>query len=395
MRRGTAKRIPSPAACETVLLAEHSTILTDLADGVWLDQFRMDASDGIRLVGSDDWFVQKRVLRGGTSDGIDVVSVNNGVLSFDVLPTRGMGLWRGACRGIFLGWQSPVKYPVHPSFVNLSANNGSGWLDGFNEWICRCGLESVGRPGCDAIHTLEHSSSVKQLTLHGRIANTPASHVSTHVSGEGNGRISVKGIVTEASMFGATLQLETSIETEVGSQALSIVDRVTNVGSQECEFQLMFHVNLGPPLLAKGSRLVASAAEITPFDHHAAGSIEKWDTFAGPTYGFAEQSYFLRLKGDSSGSTTVMLANSPGDKAICLTFSVIELPCFTLWKNTAGAGDGYVTGLEPGTSFPNPKVYERAQGRVPILKGGQTFQTTLKVEILCDAESVVKRESQE
>ena len=40
------------------------------------------------------------------------------------------------------------------------------------------------------------------------------------------------------------------------------------------------------------------------------------------------------------------------------------MPWFTQWKNTTSVADGYVTGIEPGTNFPNPRTYEGEQGRV-------------------------------
>ena len=55
---------------------------------------------------------------------------------------------------------------------------------------------------------------------------------------------------------------------------------------------------------------------------------------------------------------------TPPTAAIALRFNRQELPCFTVWKNTAALEDGYVTGLEPATNFPNFKTFERQQGRV-------------------------------
>jgi hypothetical protein len=46
-----------------------------------------------------------------------------------------------------LGWDSPVKEVVHPQFINLQSRGGLGWLEGFNEWMVRCGLEWAGHPG--------------------------------------------------------------------------------------------------------------------------------------------------------------------------------------------------------------------------------------------------------
>ena len=43
--------------------------------------------------------------------------------------------------------------------------------------------------------------------------------------------------------------------------------------------------------------------------------------------------------------------------------------------------DGYVTGIEPGTNYPNPRSYEGEQGRVVKLAPGgkQAFDVTVEV----------------
>ena len=84
-----------------------SWILTDVVNDVWVDSFGV-ANDTLRLPTTSAWSVHKRTLRGGPRDGIDLVQVHNGALSFSVLPTRGMGLWRGDYHGHPLGWQAPI-----------------------------------------------------------------------------------------------------------------------------------------------------------------------------------------------------------------------------------------------------------------------------------------------
>src|SRR2546425_4718770 len=46
----------------------------------------------------------------------------------------------------------------HPKLINLQARGGLGWLDGFNEWLCRCGLENNGQPRSE-----EHTSELQSL----------------------------------------------------------------------------------------------------------------------------------------------------------------------------------------------------------------------------------------
>src|SRR6202451_3472582 len=84
-----------------------SWTLTDVRADVWLDSLAV-GNDRLHLPTPHDWSVQKRTLRGGVRDGVDLIEVHNGSLSFSVLPTRGMGLWRGEHRGNRPGWRPPL-----------------------------------------------------------------------------------------------------------------------------------------------------------------------------------------------------------------------------------------------------------------------------------------------
>jgi hypothetical protein len=78
--------------------------------------------------------------------------------------------------------------------------------------------------------------------------------------------------------------------------------------------------------------------------------------------------------------TTTMLRSAEGHRGLAVTFNTNGLPRFVLWKNTAAESDGYVTGLEPSTNFPNQHSFEKRQGRVVALQPGQTaaFRVTLQ-----------------
>ena len=113
-------------------MSNSEVVLTDVAKDLWHETFSFDGSNGVHI--------DKRTLHGGRSEGIDVVSIDNGRLRVDILPTRGMGIWRGSLDDLFLGWDSPIEQPVNPAFVELNDWNGLGWLQGFNELLCRCGM---------------------------------------------------------------------------------------------------------------------------------------------------------------------------------------------------------------------------------------------------------------
>lgn len=375
-------------------MPERSWVLTDVAAGTWSDTFAISGRDGTKLAGSDGWSVMKKTLRGGLSDGVDVVELNNGRLSVSILPTRGMGLWKGNCDGLELGWKSPVVHPVNPAFINAVERGGLGWLSGFNEWLCRCGLDSNGAPGTDVVLNNQGQPSKSELTLHGKIANIPAHKVTVSVNTDDRGTISVTGVVDEAMLFGPALRLTSTVQTVAGSNRLTIIDEVTNLRGVPGELELLYHTNMGPPFLEKDARLVAPIIEVAPRDGRAAEGIDHYLTYAEPVAGYVEQCYFFDLAADKAGNTQVLLRNAHGEKGISLTFNKRQLPGFTLWKNTQAEADGYVTGLEPGTNYPNLKTFERQQGRVISLPPGGKYEARLEIAIHSTANDVLAVEKQ-
>jgi hypothetical protein len=315
---------------------------------------------------------------GGLSDGVELLELVNGRLSISVLPTRGLGVWRAQYAELPIGWASPVRGPVHPAFVQLTSRNGLGWLDGFDELLCRCGLAFNGPPGDDAGAAGPVESAV---TLHGRIANLPAHSVEVGVDEEGPGRLFVRGIVDESTLFGPNLRLQTTISTVAGSSEFSVHDEIENLGSAPTELELLYHVNLGRPFLEPGATIAVPAAAMAPRDARAAEAIDDWATCGPPTSGYAEQVYYFEPRGDAQGETQALLVSAGRERALSVGFNCRELPRFTLWKCTQAEADGYVVGLEPGTNSPNFKSYERAQRRVIRLAAGQKYAARVAIGV--------------
>jgi hypothetical protein len=357
-----------------------SWVLTDVGNDLWLDSFGVSNVE-LRLATPHDWSVRKRTLHGGLREGVDLIEVHNGALYYTVVPTRGMGLWRGEYHGNFLGWHAPLLGPVHPAFVQLADRGGLGWLAGFDEWLCRCGLASNGPPGEDA-HTDKAGRARKdRLTLHGRIANLPAHYVEVRIGLDPPYELGIIGEVEEAGLFSPRLHLTTSCTTIPGSNRVVIHDVVENRGGEPAEMQLLYHCNIGPPFLEAGSRVVLPIAEMAPINARAAEGIETFDTYPGPVAGFAEQVYCYEPLADAAGHTLAMLYNRAADRGLVLRYNRKELPCFTVWRNTAALADGYVTGLEPATNYPNFKGFERRHDRVPLLPPGGHFACTWSMEV--------------
>ncbi|MEN9556448.1 MAG: hypothetical protein RLZZ232_2734 [Planctomycetota bacterium] len=326
--------------------------------------------------------ITMRRLKGGLSEGVDVVTLNNGRLSLQVLPTRGMGVWKGLIDGVPVQWNSPVQRPVHPSFVDPMRLGGIGWVDGFNELIARCGLGWHGAPGKDCLRDADGKVIGEPfLPLHGRIANLPAHLVTATLD---DGGLSLTGVVDEGCLFGGWLRLQSTLRTKLNSNEFEITDTVTNMAGTPAETEILYHCNVGEPFLGRGSILHTAVRELAPRNARAAEGISMWNLYEAPAPGFAEQVYFAEPARDTDGWAVSVLADPDSQTAFSVRFDTSTLPWFTLWKNTQARQDGYVTGLEPGSTFPNPRSVERQEGRLRTLQPGESVTYRLRIEISTD-----------
>lgn len=360
-------------------MTDTTFLITDVASGVHSDRGEIVPRSDLRLAASSNWSVRWKTLRGGVSNGVSVVELDNGALSLSVLPTRGMGIWKGRYHDLPLEWKSPVEQPVHPAFVNLQDRGGLGWLHGFNELLCRCGLAFMGPPGDD---------NGDKLTLHGRIANIPAHRVEVRIDTAGSGALEVIGTVDEVSMFGPRWRLTSTLRLEAASNRCTIVDEITNLGGQASHLALLYHINIGRPFLEPCATYAVPCHEIAPRDSHAADAIDGCYVYGAPVAGYREQCYFHTPIGGADGWSTAVLANADNNAAFAVHFQTQQLPYFTVWKNTIAEADGYVTGLEPGTGFPNLRPFEKAHERLPLVKPGHSYRCELALEVANTAASV-------
>ncbi|MCA9135600.1 MAG: aldose 1-epimerase family protein [Planctomycetales bacterium] len=319
---------------------------------------------------------------GGRADGVEIVRIDTGAAVICVLPSRGMGIWSIESESTHFGWRSPVQGPVHPALVPIYDPSGLGWLEGFDELLVRCGLESNGAPEHDETGQLK-------FPLHGRIANLPADGLAIEYD-EASGRLELIGDLRESRLFFSNFRLQSRVRVHAGSPTVEILDDVTNEGATPATMQLLYHVNIGSDILEKGARVVMPIQELAPKDKLSASEIDAWDDVDGPQAGYSERVYFAKLRSDETNLTTVMLQNADASQALAVTYGTKTLPRFIVWKNTADRADGYVMGLEPATNYPNERSFEASHDRVVELQPEQTVCFRVNLHPLTDPESVAE-----
>jgi len=317
--------------------------------------------------------IEPFVFDEGLARGVRALRIRTGGLSLDVLCDRGMDLGAAEYRGVPLAWVSPTGV-VAPHFREPQ---GEGWLRSFGGGLLvTCGLQNVGEPS---------ARGEEELGLHGRISNTPAALLAREVRWEGEDcLLQARAEVRESKVFGADLVLTRTISARIGEPRVRIEDTVRNEGYRPEPLMLLYHINLGWPLLDETARLVGPGhpgEPPEPRDAEAHKGLKDWDTFAAPTPGFRERVFYHRPRADAQGWAEARLENPSleGGIALSVRFRPEQLPQFVQWTMT---GEGtYVVGLEPATCRVGGYQREEAEGRVIHLAPGESRRFQLQIEI--------------
>ena len=316
--------------------------------------------------------IEPFVFDDGPARGVRAFRFRTGSgLSFDVLPDRGMDLGLAEYGGTPLAWLSPNGI-VAPAFHEPG---GEGWLNSFpGGLLVTCGLRNVGPPG---------ERGGEEFGLHGRASHIPATRVSYDTFWDEEGCVlEASGQIRESSVFGPNLVLRRRITARVGESRLRIEDHISNEGFDPEPLMVLYHLNLGWPLLAETSRLTGPGmpeASPEPRDEEARTGLEAWDRFPPPTPGFNERVFYHRPTAGTDGRAQAHLENPELGLSFSVGFSPEELPEFVQWTMT---GEGtYVLGLEPATCRVEGPEAEEAAGRVIRLQPGETRRHRLDLEV--------------
>jgi len=316
--------------------------------------------------------IQKYRLSSGKRADVELLVVDSGNVRAAICPTRGFSLWRAQIDGLDCGWKSPVEGPIHPQWINFAEPNGLGWLDGFDELLVRCGLQNFGAPAFSKTGQLLYP-------LHGRIGNMPAVDWSMHLDAD-HSLLEVRGEVHESRFLQFNLRLNVTYRFAFGQPTIEVIDLVRNASNTPATMQMLYHINIGSPILEEGCTLHTAAKRIVARNPHAADGLDTWSTYLKPTPGYTEQVYFSAPEAGKDGMVTTLLASPKRNRGFAVHYKADTLPYFSQWKNTVGLADGYVTGLEPGTGFPSPRPFEEEKGRVVPLAAGQSVEFHVRLE---------------
>jgi hypothetical protein len=321
----------------------------------------MDQLAGIRLVEAGD----------GKARGSRLLDVWTGTgLRFQVNADRALDISSCEFKGLPLSWRSPAG-DVHPAYYE---SQGTGWLRSFpGGLLTTCGLDQFGLPSQD---------SGTQYGLHGRISNTPSVQVNHRTFWDGDDyMLEISAETPQAALFAENLVRHRCISTALGSKRIQLEDRVTNQGFDPAPHMLLYHFNLGFPLVSENTQLRLKTVQTLARDETAQGGLDQWNIFQTPTPGYQEQVFIHRPVVDEQGVAVVELNNPKLGIGLRWTYQAANLPYLMEWKMM---GEGaYVVGVEPANcNGLGGRAATRDMGQLPILEPGESRNYRIDLEII-------------
>jgi hypothetical protein len=316
----------------------------------------------------------------GTSRGVRAVDIKSPCgLDFTVLPDRGMDISNLFYRSIPIVWRSATR-ETSPVYYE---SRGLEWLRTFNGGLLTtCGLTNAGPPCID---------NGEELGQHGRISNISAEKVLADGCWDGDRYMMwFQGKVREASVFGNKLELTRKITTWMDEPKIILEDTVENIGGETSPLMILYHVNIGFPVLDEGSELLESQAEVTPRDEEAKKGHEDFNKFSSPIRDYKEKVYFHDISADGEGYSNVAIVNEGFNNGegigFWMRFKKDTLPLMTQWKNM-GMGE-YVCGMEPCNNYVGGRKAERERGSLRFIEPGESIDFRLEFNILRSVDEI-------
>jgi hypothetical protein len=211
----------------------------------------------------------------GPEAGVRALEFRTGAgLSFTVLAERAMDVGLAEIDGVPLSFLTGVGY-AHPAYYS---GHESDWLQTFPGGLfVTGGLDTYGQPAMD---------EGQVFGLHGRATSLAARGLSWDADWDGDEYVlRARGRMKQVSFHGEHLQLTREITAKLGENRFTIHDVVENLAGRPEAHMILYHFNVGFPLLDAGSRLEVDVDRTDGLDDRAQKIVERARQVKGPEYG--------------------------------------------------------------------------------------------------------------
>ena len=337
---------------------------------------RLEQVAGVRLVTLGDGLGRDvRLLEFRTGTGF----------SFDVVVDRCFDIGRCELGGRPLNWQSNAGI-VAPWYYEAE---GLGW---FRAWgggmVVTVGLDHLGLGGEDEVKFNQpHLTTTQSYGLHGRVGGLPARLVGYGERWEGDECVLwAEGEVLQSAVFAEHLLLRRRIEARIGESHFTIHDEVVNVGHVDVAHLLLYHCNVGFPVLDEGAELLVPSSRTTMDYDVTPEALAGYRRLTAPIPDYTESCFEHELVAEPEGTVPVAVVNSRIGLGVYQVFRISQLPHHTVWRMMGE--DTYAMGLEPATNRDAGRWDARKRGELIVLERGESRHYDLEIGALSGTDEV-------
>ncbi len=315
--------------------------------------------------------VQAVTLADGPGRGVRLLQVRSGGgLEFEVVVDRGFDIGRVSFRGQTVSWHSATGV-VAPWLMHPASDAGQGFLRGFTGFMTTCGLDHIRQPESVPVvdQALNPNREIFQ-PLHGLYSMQPARLIGSGCDEDGpHPLLWCEAEIRQAFIFGTCLSLRRRYECPVGGTGFTVSDRVRNIGPTPAPHLVLYHINLGYPLIDDGSAATLPGAE----EVWRIGEADPLAPFGPPVPEQTRALALYRWAGGNRRPVATVAAASGLRIGICV--DATQLPfCQVLRIPSAGH---YGLSIEPCTTSCRTRSEADERGETRILRPGEEVRYDL------------------
>jgi hypothetical protein len=254
----------------------------------------------------------------------------------------------------------PVSF-VAPTTSDRADSWARRWQGGL---LTTCGLTAVGQ------------AEPAEGGTHGRAHLVPATVTRSggQWSDDGAYSLAVEGIMREGAIFEQNLTVHRSITAKIGRSVVRVFDVIRNEGFGGEPVRILYHINLGWPLLHGGATVTAEARAPHATDASAPASWTR--ELVDPEALAPEHVDALIPQADGEGWSAATLRGDDG--TVTVKFRPEQLPYLTIWRSPAAGS--YALGIEPGTCWPSHAEGPDHGKAGRMLAPGESFDVEIIIE---------------
>jgi len=323
----------------------------------------------------------------GPSRGVRTLDFRTGTgFGFKVAIERGMDVGYCDYRGMSLAW---IPSTMLPGPWYFEQQTDFGWLraalGGLNN---SSGMVHIGNPETDDVSYYNFPARSKETYgVHDRMALIPGQLMNYGERWEGDECIlEATGRVTQAQAYGENLVLTRTYRARLGESRFFMHDAIENAGWLPTKHMLLYHINIGFPMVDEGSELVAPVTKPPAIpDGLPVSDPNEYSRFIAPQKDWLLQGFELDMAPESDGSVPVGIVNPAINMGMYVVYNQRQFPNYLEWR-MMGEGQ-YAVGIEPCTNTFGREI-ARELGQLIILQPGDKRVYDIEVGVLDGVDAI-------